>query len=122
MLEHFFYKELIKLLKDCHRVLKVGGVFSACVPNAEIYIKKYLNPDCVTIETVYEPALNIYTPIDYLNYIAYMDSQHRFLFDANNICSILKSVGFRDVKIRNFDPELDNKQRDWESLYVKALK
>jgi len=43
VLEHFSYLELMRLLKDCLRVLKSGGMFSACVPDAEIYINGYFN-------------------------------------------------------------------------------
>ncbi len=39
--EHFDYKTLVNLLRDCYHVLKPGGVLSAAVPDAEIYLKAY---------------------------------------------------------------------------------
>ena len=39
VLEHFSYRDLRHLLDNCHAILKPGGRFSACVPNARIYLE-----------------------------------------------------------------------------------
>jgi predicted SAM-dependent methyltransferase len=122
LLEHFYYKDLLMLLNECQRVLKEGGCISLCVPDASIYIKKYLDPENVKLEQIFEPAFTINSPIDYINYIAYMDSNHRFMFDENNMLAILNKVGFRNVSKRKFESQLDNEVRKWESLYFSALK
>ena len=124
VLEHFYYRELIRLLKEVYRILKVGGTFSICVPDASIYIKAYCHPETFDADFYcrYKPAVNVYSRIDYVNYMAYMAGHHKIMFDEENLPGILKAVGFGNVRKRNFDPELDLKKRDYESIYFIAEK
>jgi predicted SAM-dependent methyltransferase len=123
-LEHLSFKESQTFLDECIRVLVHGGVFSICVPNARIYIESYLDPDSQLPEDffVYKPAFNRTTKIDYLNYIAYMDGHHQYMFDEENLIFLLQSKGFQHVRLREFDPSLDLQMRDFESIYAEALK
>lgn len=121
-LEHFYYKDILVLLTECHRVLKDNGRISACVPDATIYIRKYLNPSKVELKQLWEPAFTYNSPIDYINYIAYMASCHKYMFDRSNIVVIFNSIGFRNGQLREFDPTLDVEERKWESLYFDAVK
>jgi len=41
------------------------------------------------------------------------------MFDEENLVFILKSKGFRNVRLREFDPSLDMPERDIESIYAK---
>ena len=52
----------------------------------------------------WRPSYNNTTRIDYVNYIAYMDGQHRYMFDEENLIFILQSKGFRNVRLREFTP------------------
>ncbi len=124
LLEHFFYRDLVRLLADCHRVLKRGGSFSVCVPDASIYVRAYMNskaPDQRGV-LVYEPAVISDCKMDWLNYIAYMDGHHRYMFDTENLLRVLRNAGFSDVQSRNFDPALDMAEREGESIYAVGLK
>jgi len=122
--EHFTFKEGQKLLDECLRVLVKDGIFSVCVPNANIYIKAYLNHDYLDKNQFfgYKPAYNNTSRMDYVNYIAYMDGHHKYMFDEQNLIVILENKGFRNVRLRNFDPSLDLKERDFESIYAEAQK
>jgi predicted SAM-dependent methyltransferase len=124
VLEHFKYSDLVKLLGECLRILKPGGKFSAAVPNARIYIEAYHDPDNFNPDLFcrYKPAYNFNSKIDYVNYMAYMDGHHQYMFDEENIIVILKNVGFREVKLRDFDKTLDLEVRDFQSIYVQAEK
>jgi hypothetical protein len=51
-----------------------------------------------------------------------MDGHHNYMFDEENLLFILKSAGFRNVHVRQFNPDLDIKQRDYESIYAEAEK
>lgn len=122
--EHFYYPEIIALLKECYRVLKKGSTFSICVPNASIFINAYYNSETFNPKTFcrYRAAYHYYSEIDYINYIAYMDGNHKFMFDKKNLIAILKSIEFEKVELREFNSELDLKERDYESIYALSIK
>lgn len=124
VLEHFYFRDLMKLLSECRRILKPAGVFSASVPNARIYIEAYARPEAFdpAVYCRYEPAYNHNSKIDYLNYMAYMDGHHRYMFDEENIVAILGRAGFRSPRLRSFDESIDIRQRDFQSIYVRAEK
>ena len=124
LLEHFEYSDLIKLLAECLRILKPGGSFSACVPNARIYLNAYHDAKSFApaIYCRYEPAYNFNSPIDYVNYMAYMAGHHKYMFDEENIVAILNKAGFRSAKLRAIDKSLDLEDRDFQSIYISADK
>lgn len=120
--EHLTYREGQEFLDECLRVLSPGGSFSICVPDARIYIEAYLGQRDGSKLCGYKPAFNSTTKIDYLNYMAYMDGLHKYMFDEENLLHILHAKGFRNVRTRPFDASLDLKERDFESIYALAEK
>jgi predicted SAM-dependent methyltransferase len=122
--EHLTFKEGQKFLDECIRVLVSGGIFSICVPNAKLYMEAYIQ--CKDLDTNkffnYKRAYNNTTRIDYVNFIAYMDGLHKYMFDEENLLHILESRGFKNVHLRQFDPSLDSQARDFESIYAEAEK
>lgn len=124
VLEHFYFNDLLKLLSECRRILKPSGVFSASVPNARLYIEAYARPESFdpAIYCRHAPAYNYNSKIDFLNYMAYMDGHHRYMFDEENIIAILGKAGFRNSRLRPFDAGLDMPERDFQSIYVQAEK
>ena len=123
-LEHFKFEEIIFILKECKRILKSGSNLKICVPNAKLYIESYIKG--VTFENRknwYEPAIvNTDSKIDQLNYIAYLNGQHKYMFDDENLINILKKSGFEKVKLREFEKGLDLEERHFESIYAVAQK
>jgi predicted SAM-dependent methyltransferase len=124
MLEHLTFNENIKFLSSCLKTLVPGGIFSACVPNARLFIEAYLNKDDFD-EKKYlscEGAYDGISKIDYINYIAYIGGAHKRMFDQDGLVGIMKKVGFSQSNPRKFDPTLDYSWRDLESIYVEAVK
>ena len=123
-LEHFTYAELVKLLDECRRVLKPGGIFNAAVPDARIYFDAYLHSEGFDPDVFcrYAPAFNNNAKIDFVNYIAYMDGHHKYMFDKENLLIILRKTGFNSVRLREFDKALDMEVRDFQTIYVLAEK
>ena len=122
-MEHLSYNEGQKFLNECFRVLMPGGLFSICVPNAKIYIEAYINSTInLSKYCRYQPAYNNTTKIDYINYTAYMDGHHKYMFDEENLLHILNSKGFKKVHLRDFDCNLDIIERDYESIYAVGFK
>ena len=77
----------------------------------------------VRYDEMYIPAaVNTNSKIDQLNYIAYLNGDHTFMFDEENIINILKMCDFNSVDFREFNPDIDHKDRDFESMYVQAYK
>ncbi|MBC7428139.1 MAG: methyltransferase domain-containing protein [Bacteriovorax sp.] len=124
LFEHLTFKEGQLLLDECIRVLAPGGTFSICVPNARLYIEAYLNPDTVDKNNFFDhrPAYNNTSKIDAINYMAYMDGHHKYMFDEENLVEILRLKRFNKVQLRKYDPNLDRLERDFESIYAEAEK
>ena len=124
LLEHIAYQELILFLKNCLKLLKKDGYFSVCVPSVRNYVEAYINDDeFFEKEKACKGALvETGSGLDQLNYIAYMAGQHNYMFDEENLVNILQKVGFKGVKIRKFDSQIDNKERDYESIYAICYK
>lgn len=123
--EHFSYPEpMLSILKECHRCLKEGGIFSICVPNAAIYVEAYIKgkyPERIASD-YYQPAFHNNSRIDILNYTAYMDGHHKHMFDLEGLLAILSASGFKNISQRDFDPDIDLEARHWESIYAIATK
>jgi len=123
LFEHLTYSQGQGLLAESIRLLKPGGTFSICVPNARIYVEHYLGIKAVPEDYFgWTPAYNNTTPIDAINYVAYMDGEHKYMFDQQNLLHILSGAGFLDVKQRDFESETDRSERDYESLYAIGTK
>ncbi|MFK8114884.1 MAG: methyltransferase domain-containing protein [Rubripirellula sp.] len=121
-LEHLTYHQTQGLLKDCLRVLKPGGEISICVPNARHYIEAYYLNQELEERTRYAPAWNYLSPIDYVNYTAYMAGEHKHMFDQDNLVAVLQKAGFENGAAREFNPKRDIAERDFESVYAFATK
>jgi len=116
MFEHLTPTEASICMRECLRVLKIGGEFSIAVPNARLYIDAYLQGDRTG------HLLQVLTPIDYLNYTAYCGGAHKNMFDPDSLCHLLRSAGLINVSMRLFDPTVDLEIRRWESIYAKGYK
>lgn len=124
LFEHIPYKDLISLLEECYRVLKKGGELSVCVPNAGYYIRAYYEQKIFRdLSDAYQPAVvDTNSFLDQVNYVAYMGDEHKYMFDEENLVNTLKVAPFEKVSLRDFDPDLDRTERDFESVYARATK
>src|SRR5271163_1584136 len=89
--EHLSFNEAQIFLEECKRVLAPGGRFLICVPDAKIYIAAYSEGRTLDEKQFFghAPAYNRTTRIDYVNYVAYMDGEHKYMFDEDNLLFIL---------------------------------
>lgn len=124
LLEHIPYNELLKFLSECHRVMKIDGEFSVCVPNFRLYINAYIGGRIFKERREwYQPAsINTNSAMDQLNYMMYMNGQHKYMFDEENLINTLLRAGFKKVDLREFDSMIDSSERDSESIYAVARK
>lgn len=125
-LEHFSYPDdLLGMLSEWYRVLRVGGTLTVGVPDAgrafrayaagvgEFYFNKYwanVQPGFVNC------------PMDEINWLIYMGGLHFYMFDQENLMQRLEEAGFVDIKQREFDPTIDNPNRRRQTIYVCGKK
>lgn len=125
VLEHFSYKDLITLLGEVHRVLKPAAAFKIVVPDASLFVNGYVHFSDFDLEHYIgktNPYFHFHGKLDVLNYVAFTDGEHKFMFDEENLVNILKFVGFRDARLREFDPSLDLEVRRLVSIHAVAIK
>jgi predicted SAM-dependent methyltransferase len=122
--EHFYFNELVKLLKECWRVMAPGGELSIVVPNARLYIDAYYEKiDFPPKYATWAPGMpQTNSLMDKLNYTAYMGGHHKYMFDQENLLNLLALSGFMQCRPRDFDPVLDMAERRFESIYARAYK
>lgn len=125
-LEHLEYPaEIEHFLKNAHRVLRPGGVFSAGVPDTEWPIRAY--GEGITSEYFkhskerWHPKWCV-TRMEHINYHFRQGREHRFAYDFETLKYVLEKTGFIEVRRRNFDHLLDSKDRELGTLYVEATK
>lgn len=123
-LEHLTFQEGEGFLAEAYRVLKPGAEFSISVPDAELYLSAYVQGRSMENQGFFGhfPAYNHTTRIDYVNYVAYMDGHHKYLFDRDNLVHRMQACGLREVALRDYDPDLDLEWRDFESIYARGFK
>jgi len=123
LFEHLEFRDGQALMSECLRALRPGGSFSICVPNAAMYIRSYTDGSPLPDDYFgWRAAFNTTTPIDAVNYIAYMDGHHKYMFDRENLVRRLELAGLADVHLREFDASIDMAERDYESIYAEGIK
>ena len=115
--EHLYRKDAINLFKECHRVLKNGGILRISVPDLEYAISLY------EVGRKDEMLQNYFFVEDEDNHY----SRHKYMYDFEMINLLLSEIGFRNITRCKYQsgrvPDvsiLDN--RPEESLFVEAYK
>jgi SAM-dependent methyltransferase len=141
-IEHVEREEAIEILKECHRILKLGGIIRLVVPDLRLIVERYLAKDYEFFEAQ-EPQLLADSFISFLRLVepkrrgisvrlkAFFDRKvapfHRWMYDFGSLSLILESCGFEEIERKNFRegqvPDiqlLDSKPK--ESLFLEAKK
>jgi len=123
-LEHLNVKEGQIFLKDCKRVLKKGGVLRISMPDLEISMKEYFNPNWKEENKEAFEKYNltfIKTRAERIN-IAFRNWGHKWLYDREELERRLKEAGFKDIKFcekgKSAYPELDGLETRTQSLLI----
>ncbi len=76
----------------------------------------------IRLAGVEDAGLSFKSKIEYVNYMAYMGGHHKHLFDEENLVMVLSDVGFKEVRIRQFDSGIDLESRRYETIYAEGIK
>lgn len=126
-LEHFKKFEAERIIKDCYRVLKIGGVIRIAVPDLELLVRKYLEKDTGYFNKLYAlmnfgeeggiqddfqladvvmdnfyPRFYRSEPIGINRLMVYFVRPHFWMYDLESLASLARSAGFSDIQRRAF--------------------
>lgn len=141
LIEHLNVDKVQHFLQEVYRTLQPGGVLRLTCPDLDKFVSAYVNKDKSFYDQVMvnfawkresNPALTwvlrseaspmvAYTVKDYFN--------HKWMYEFTTLESCLKEVGFTKVLKQDFqqsiDQEcgsLDGKAKEFETLYIDAVK
>jgi predicted SAM-dependent methyltransferase len=110
MLEHLYRDDAERLVGECHRVLRTGGLIRLVVPDLKALVEDYLahagNGDGTTpaadcLQEAFllrEKERPRHGPLRAV-YHAHADFHtHKWLYDENSLSLLLKRAGFRDIR------------------------
>ena len=126
-LEHLDYGDALRLIDDCHRVLRPGGTFRACLPDFTRAFERYLAGDDDYFEFMPQrsahPRLTeeTATRIDWINRAVHENGTHHYCWDAEKLILILGRAGFHnahETEMSDLDPH--DPMRERYSFYVEA--
>ena len=109
-IEHVTRSQGVKLLKECHRLLKPGGVLRISTPDLKKLIAEYANGRIDEWRDMHWlPA----TPCQLLNEGMRLWG-HQFLYDQEELSLVLKESGFTDIRTvdwrKSGHPELHDRE------------
>jgi predicted SAM-dependent methyltransferase len=109
-LEHLHYEDALRLLRECHRVLKKGGVCRFIVPDLESLVARYQeakaagDPQASSrfMEELYvhdkqrqRGALGMYYRLTSFH-------QHKWMYDSASLQDVFRQAGFMSVRQANY--------------------
>lgn len=134
VIEHLeLEEELIPLLKELYRTMKVGGEIWLSCPDLEKVCKYYFEDKGVALvedrkQRFPKFSLNGVPAQHMINVMFHQGGEHKNLFDFELLEWTLQQAGFKDIKqvnetiFLNRFPEFMKRNDDSQSLYVMAIK
>ena len=128
--EHLEFRHGLKLMTDCHRVLKHGGTFRLALPDYREIFRAYIQGNSEYFSLIDDRWLgslrdqNTATVVDYVNYAVYQHGEHKFIYDEDKLILLLQALGYSFVSRTDHKEGLDSGEpvRRRYSLFVEAIK
>lgn len=126
LIEHLYKDQALELLKECHRVLRKGGIIRTVVPDLESAILEYIGKsrysadndkyrkltradrlqERILLRPSRSPSGNLLIRV-YNNIKDY--NTHKWMYDEESLAKLIKDAGFSKIKRRNFhQSKIDN--------------
>lgn len=114
--EHLFLDEVKRLIIECHRVLKKGGICRVVVPDLEKIMLLYdTNDPQKFIIDIYEIATR-----------SEVKNQHHSAFTGAFLTKLFKEAGFSKCEVASYQkgvcPDIDQLDNRPDSLFFEAIK
>lgn len=121
-LEHLTKEDGIRLLRECHRMLKPKGVLRLSMPNLDEIVRRYNNNDLYTMPGVWEPQ----SVCDMINE-GMRSWGHQYVWNYSELRRVLSDIGFTSYRMpwRHSDyKDLQNLEvrPSYNDLIVEAIK
>lgn len=132
MIEHVSRWRALELLRECHRVLRPGGVIRILTPDLERWIQEYTEGDTGDAGTRADALMTklwIYSELPGTLIQRYIRRNmsgaiHQWLYDYDSLSRLLEQAGFTDVRRWAFRegtvPDLEQLEHHREGLHVEA--
>jgi predicted SAM-dependent methyltransferase len=134
--EHFLgyldYEEALGFLRDCSRLLEIGGTMRIIVPDLEKYLRAYAAGDAAFFNALRHlggAVKPLMTKAMVCNQTCRLGGAYKFSWDFETLEQAALSCGFSQVvrsKINDTPPNVAIDGQDWwrpfESLYANLLK
>lgn len=133
-LEHLSYAEVARVLSECQRILKPGGIIRVIVPDLSIFVDNYASNSESWFrdwerEVLKPRGRSMISRMEALSFVT-QEYGHRSAWDFETMDGFLTRAGFTEVRKRAFhegsDPRLLQDKEDLDrkmvSLYVEAKK
>jgi predicted SAM-dependent methyltransferase len=107
-LEHFSHQEVLTVLKEWFRVLKINGVLRVSVPDFDLLLDIYQDND-LDLNTIIYPLMG--SQINKYDF-------HMIAFNQSNLTELFNQAGFS--KVRAWEPGLDSLTtlNDWSGRKI----
>lgn len=130
-LEHLYFDDAKKLLNECFRVLKPGGLIRVVVPDLKAYANEYLSEKKLEPNDFWESKADKFLDqvrlrprnfssgkffSRFYNWINDTAS-HKWMYDTDSLTHYLKMARFKKIKRRGFN---QSKIKDIKNLEQKA--
>jgi predicted SAM-dependent methyltransferase len=133
-LEHLSYAEVARVLAECRRILKPGGVIRIVVPDLSIFVENYASNNAAWFrdwerEVLKPRGRSMISRMEALSFVT-QENGHRSAWDFETMERFLVQAGFAEIRKCAFregcDARLvqdkDTLDRTMLSLYVEARK
>ncbi len=120
-LEHIPQDKAIRVLKECYRVLKTGGIMRLVVPDLFFYAKQYIEQTQTLLEhSILPDDRSIHDTFLKSMYGAYLNkkrsgAEHCYMYDLPTLVSILNEIGFQNIWKCEFKEGVDKELASYDS-------
>lgn len=117
-LEHLSKEEGNVFLRECHRVLKKGGIIRIVVPDLAPIVKAYYDKHLRADDVLEKLGANYVKSNNTLKtfLIPYIQFPHKCMYDTPSLVSILSDVGFQASSRKPYESNIE----DIEEIEIKS--